>query len=286
LMKLGIESGNYIRNLAILCTGSLTKDEFITNKDSFELHDAVIVGHMVRLFKLYDHLLYSVSSDKGEIASIFSRLLFETYTIMKYLIINGKSSIDSFIKSSFKSTMEDYKYIKEREKERPLLNIEKRMVRKIENRINKVNLSIDDLMTNKHWKLDNRSFRQILDFLNDRDKSFEWGKAYSFLFGSQSAYIHGTWYDIQINHLEESGTGFLPKYSHDRVDPRYILPQSLIPIKASIDFLNWRKSDPDRFTINVLEKMAKLLLYLNEMDEIRIDKKAAKSNELQKDVVK
>jgi hypothetical protein len=273
LMQVGIESGNYIRDLIILCTGTLKREEYLSEKHCFNLHDAVIVGHLVRIFKLYNELVYFVSEKKGEISSIFSRLVFETYATMKYLILNGKPSIDSFIKSSFKATIGNYKYIKEKEAERPLSNIEKRILIKIENRLNKVNLSSANMLNNKQWKIDNKSFREIITFLKENDHDVEWDKAYTFVYGSQSAFIHGTWYDIQINHLEEAGNGYLPKYSYDPVDPRYILPVSLIPIQASIDFLLWRKADPDKFLINVLNKMSKLLLYLNEMDEIRIDRK-------------
>lgn len=274
LMSIGVELGNHIIKLTLLCSGLLTKDEAESKDFSLQLHDAVIAGHMVRIYKLFDQLVYFVSKSKGEISSIFSRLLFESYAIMKYLMLNGKESIDSFIKTSFKSTMKNYNYVKEQEKKRELTNIEKRMIEKIENRIKLVNLSIDNLLNNKNWKIDNRSFSDILNFLQINDENgFPWELGYSFLFGSGSAFVHGTWYDIQVNHLEEIGDGFLPKYTYDSVDPRYILPASIIPVKACKDYLVWRNVDPDKFVLNILDKIYDLLGFLNELDEIRIDKK-------------
>jgi hypothetical protein len=274
LMQIGIESGNHIRKLIVYCIGLMTKEEHEKGESEFALHEAVIVGHLVRIYKLYDQEVFFVAENKGEISSIFNRMIFETYAIMKYLMINGKESIMSFIKSSFKSTMQNYRFIKEQGDHRELFNIEKRMIKKIENRIHLVNLSVDELLNNRNWKIDGRNFNDILAFLAQNDKKgFKWDLGYSFLFGSGSAFIHGTWYDIQINHLEEKNGKFYPKYSYDSVDPRYILPSSLIPVWACIDYLNWRKTDPDNFIGNVLKKMNDFLKYLNEMDEIRIDKR-------------
>jgi hypothetical protein len=44
---------------------------------------------------------------------------------------------------------------------------------------------------------------------------------------------------------------------------------------ACRDFLTWRRSDPDEFVIGVLDKISQLLMFLNEMDEIRINKRGA-----------
>ena len=130
------------------------------------------------------------------------------------------------------------------------------------------------MIKNKNWKLDNRNFREILNYLMENDKSeFNWEISYSFLYGGGSAFIHGTWYDIELNHLERKNGKYLPKYSFVDVDPRYILPQGKIPIMACIDFLEWRKTDSERFLIKVLKDLDNLLNFLNEIDEIRIGEK-------------
>lgn len=274
LMNLGIEAGNHIRKLSILCTGMVTPDEADIIHKGFPLHEAVIVGHLVRIYKIFDQLVYQVAENKGEIASIFARLLFETYAHMKYFIIRGKDSIDSYIKCSFKAAVKHYQFIKAFEKERELSGIEKRIIRKIENRARLVNLNIEDLIANKNWKVDGKNFSDILLYLeqNDMDE-FKWSMGYSFLFANGSSFVHGTWYDVQVNHLEENNGRFLPKYSYDAVDPRYILPSSLIPVNACRDFLRWRNTDPDEFVLGVLKKLYDLLVYLDEMDEIRLDKR-------------
>ncbi|MGD0591633.1 MAG: DUF5677 domain-containing protein [Bacteroidota bacterium] len=274
LMDLGITIGNYLRKLTIISLNTMTEDEASRNEDTFELHEAVIVGHLVRIYKLFDQLVYFVSENKGEISQIFSRLMFETFATMKYLIIKGNSSIDNYIKVSFKSTINQYVYIKEVESKKELVDIERRIIQKIENRIKKVGLDITDLTSNKNWKLDGLSFKGIIDYLKNHDSSPSlWGLSYDFMYGNSSTFIHGLWYDIELNHLMYSNGRYSPKLSYDAVDPRYILSDCFIPVMACIDYLKWRKSDPNNILIRVFEKIGGLLVHLNEIDEIRIEKK-------------
>ncbi|MBI3586595.1 MAG: hypothetical protein HY088_05655 [Ignavibacteriales bacterium] len=275
LMQLGVETGNHLRKLAVVTFGSMTEEEAAAGEETFELHDAVIVGHMVRIYKLYDQLVYFVGEDKGEIASIFSRLLFETYVIMKYLIVKGNSSIDNFIKISFKSTIKQYDYLKGIEAQRRLTEIETRIIQKIENRLDIIGLDASVLSANKSWRLDGLSFKGIVDYLSQRDSNSRfWALSYDFLYSNMSSFIHGLWYDLETNHLDRHGDRYSPKGTYDRVDPRYILPASLIPVIACKEFLAWRRSDPDNFLTGVLDKIFDLLMFLNEMDEIRIGKRS------------
>jgi hypothetical protein len=273
LMTVSIEIANHIRKLSVLTIGTLTEDESKNPNKGFDLSDAVIIGHLVRIYKLYDQLSFFVANNKGEISSIFSRLLFETFVTLKYLIIKGESSINNYIKVSFKSTIKQYAYIKELESQRELIEIEKRIVRKVDNRLKNVGLNADELINNNAWRLDGLTFKGIIEFLKKNDNSkFNWDLAYNFIFGSMSSSVHGTWYDIEINHLEKKNGKYLPKYTYAKVDPRYILSDSFMAIESCIAFLNWRKTDPDNYLKNVLLKIRDLLGFLNELDEIRINK--------------
>jgi hypothetical protein len=275
LMSVGILASNHIRIIMMISADTLTPDEYTNTKSDFDLHEAVIIGHFVRIYKLYEQIVFNVVARRGEIASIFNRLIFETYARMKYLILRGRESIDSYIRTSFKATMQNYRFLKEKEQERELDNIEKRMLRKIENRLNGVNMMPDELLQNKNWRLDGKSFSDILDYLDKNDQDGRnWDLGYSFLFGGGSSFVHGDWYDLHINHLEENeDKRYKPRFEYNPVDPRYILPIGLIAVDASMDLLNWRKTDPERFIDRILGKMHDLHIFLNERDEIRIDKR-------------
>jgi len=234
------------------------------------LHEAVIVGHMVRIYKLYDQIVFFVTENKGEISSIFFRLLFETYVKMKYFILCGQGSIDSFIKSSFKAPIRNYRYILEQKDDGVLDTIGRRIITKIENRLKFVNLPVDEMLSNRNWKIDGKSFSGILDFLEKNDTNgMKWKLSESFLFGSSSAFVHGNWYDIQLNQLEFVNEKFFPKYFYNKVDPRYILPNSSVPIHACIDYLQWRSINSNNPLNVVLNRMLELNHYLNEVDESR-----------------
>lgn len=273
LLDVSIEAGNHIRYLTLLTAGLGTEEDLIRNDNTYKLEDAVIIGHLIRIFKLYEQLVYFISTNQGEISSIFLRPIFEAFVHMKYLIIKGEDSIKSFIKCSYKSAIQNYKHIKKQENDRELISIEKRIIDKIENRIERVNLTIEELSENKNWKLDGKSFKNLIDFLHKNDNNnFDWSNTYSFVFGSSSAFVHGSWYDIELNQLvynKEKGR-YSPKYDYRDVDPRYILSPSLIPLYACKDFLKWRRSDPDNVIINILDKMIVVLKYLTELDEAGI----------------
>lgn len=271
LMDIGVELGNHIRSLILICTGLISEEELEKDAVGYDLYNSVIVGHLVRIYKTYDQLVYFVAENKGEISSIFIRLIFESYAKMKYLILNGEESIKSFIECSFRSSIKQYKFIKKREKLRSLISIERRIIERIENRIELAGLSIDELLKKKNWDIDRRNFYSILEYLQKNDQSgMNWSLGYSFIFGSGSSLIHGTWYDILTNHLELKNDKFFPKYSYDSVDPKYILPPSTIPVHACLDFIEWRGVDSEDYIKNILLKMKELLLFLNIKDEERI----------------
>jgi len=154
IMDIAIESGNYLREMIILCSGIASDDKNGKEIKGFDLHEAVIVGHMVRIYKMYDQIVFFVAENKGEISSIFFRLLFETYVKMKYFMLRGPDSIDSFIKCSFKAPMKNYNYIVGQEDDGVLDTIGKRVINKIENRLRFVNLSIEEMVSNRNWKID------------------------------------------------------------------------------------------------------------------------------------
>lgn len=66
------------RTLYLLRVGvSLAPNETVAER-GYSKHRAVIVGHLVRLTKLYDAFSLHVARNEFEIAGIFNRLIFET----------------------------------------------------------------------------------------------------------------------------------------------------------------------------------------------------------------
>lgn len=216
----------------------------LCHRDSrgYSIDEAPIIGLFVRIYKLFDALTYHYCENHGEIVVLFKRPIFESYVTMKYLIKNGLESCKSYRMSSFASAKKHYKHIsKKRENNTQLSPIEKRIMWKISNRLKENNFTFEELDQNKNWRIDGKSFKDLLRSLNFFDSEI----AYNFVYSSESSYIHGDWYDVKIMHLFEEKGEYFPKLEHDRVHVIYINPSMSLCLTAIIDFLEWAKTDPD-----------------------------------------
>lgn len=246
-MKFAVEISNNVRYLMFVAASLISE-----GKDGYSKEDAVIVGLFVRLCKLYDTLCWHAAENHAEIVQIFVRLIFETSINLEYLLKNGKETTENFIFISYKATKENYEDLLKKKKSRELTGIEKRIMAKIERQIQEDEIDVERLLTNKNWKINGKSFKDILKELN-----FE--GAYSYVFGNGSSYVHGDWKDLKASHLEYKNSLYYPKLGHDRVDPRYICPVSVICLDALVKFLEWNKSDPDSFITSTANEMNKLV---------------------------
>ena len=82
---------------------ALAPTEEISDR-GYTKHKAIIVGHMVRIAKLYEGLLIHISSRQLELANVFIRLIFETSIRMEYMMTSQvpKNTYRIFILTSYK----------------------------------------------------------------------------------------------------------------------------------------------------------------------------------------
>ncbi|MYI93142.1 hypothetical protein F4083_02305, partial [Candidatus Poribacteria bacterium] len=130
-MKFAVEIMN--RCLYLLKLGVRASPDVETARRGYTKHRAIIVGHMVRLTKLYEGVLIHICSHHQELAHILFRLIFETATRMEYLIISKtkKKSCRSFILASYRPEKEMLQDLKSKAKQQPPIPIEKRMRKSI-----------------------------------------------------------------------------------------------------------------------------------------------------------
>ncbi len=230
---------------------SLGPSEEAANK-GFSKHRAIILGHMVRIVKLYEGLLIHISQRQLELAAIFSRLIFETAVRMKYLITKAKrKSFRSFVLASYKPEKEILADLDDKAKNRPLIQIEKRIRRKVKARLKRDGISITELMNNRIWNVDGRDFRRILIDLNI-------GLSYSYMFGSGSHSVHGDWYEISQHHIKKDGRYYTPELTYDDPDPRLACALTRVCLDTLLLYLKWGKLDPDDFISPIIWKLLKL----------------------------
>ncbi|MGD9200718.1 MAG: DUF5677 domain-containing protein [Chitinispirillia bacterium] len=102
IMHQSVEAAKRVKIIAV---HSLSSSK-IKNFEGFDRTTAVLVGLVVRTWKLYDTLVFHVCKNQGEIAELLMRPLFETSVIFKYLLQKGTSSIQNYIFISYRSTAE------------------------------------------------------------------------------------------------------------------------------------------------------------------------------------
>lgn len=174
--------------------------------NGFSKHTAIVVGHMVRMTKLYEGFLIHISKGQAELALIFFRLIYETSIRMSYLIESKtkKKTFHSFILTSYKPEKEILEDLYEKKENRPLINIEKRMIRKIESRMQKDGISTQELMNNKTWYVDGKNARELLKALGNE-------KQYAYAFSNGSHFVHGDWCEIDLYHVDKKGRFYTPQ---------------------------------------------------------------------------
>ena len=259
-MKFAVEIMN--RCLYLHKTGVTSAPDAKTANRGYTKHRAIIVGHMVRITKLYEGVLIHICNRQLELALVFFRPIFETAIRIEYLI-NSKpkrKSGRSFILASYRPEKEILQDLKDKAKERPLIQIEKRMKRKIVSRLKKDGISQTELLNNKTWNVDGKNFRDIMKILGRE-------RLYSYGFGRSSQHVHGDWYEMDLYHLNREGRYYTPDLRFDEPDPRLACPLTQLCLKTLSLYLEWNKSDPNGLITSVAAKLYELNRALDDAHE-------------------
>lgn len=220
-----------------------------TASKGYTKHKAIIAGHFVRLVKLFHGFADNISKGQLELALILVRLMYECTIKIEYLFTAKRSTFSNYIFTSYKAEKETLENLAAIKAERPLMNIEKEIIRKIKNRLKRDNIPLRRLMANRNWKLDGKSFKQILESLG---KEID----YPFIFGQGSSFIHGNWYEMSIYNLDKNGRYYTPNLEFASPDPRLALPVTFSVLQTTGDFVKWNKSDPDNYIRPVISELS------------------------------
>ena len=262
-MKFAVEIMN--RCLYLLKLGVRASRDAETARKGYTKHRAIIVGHMVRLAKLYEGVIIHICSRHRELAHLFFRLILETSTRMEYLITSKtkKKTFRSFILASYKPEKEMLQDLKSKAKERSLIPIEKRMMRSILYWLKRDRITQKELFNNTIWNVDGKNFRDIMKMYNP-------DSMYPYAYGGASNPVHGNWGDINLYHLNQDGRYYIPKLSFTDPDPRLTGSLTHICLDSLLKYLKWNKSDPDRVISSIAEKVIDLNFALDQAHEVSL----------------
>ena len=263
-MKFAVEIMNLC--LYLLKTGAASAPDAETARKGYTKPKAIIVGHIVRITKLYEGSIIHICNHQLELAAVFLRPLLEAAIKMEYFINSNskKKSCQNFILTSYKPEKEILQDLNAKAEERPLILIEKRMKRKIVSRLKEDGISQTELMDNKTWDVDGKNFRCIM-------KMLDYDSMYSYGFGNASHYVHGDWYDIDLHHLKQDGQYYTPDLDFDIPDPRLACSLTGICLRTLLIYLKWNQSDPDNELTSIIRKLLKLNAALDEAHENTVD---------------
>jgi hypothetical protein len=186
---------------------------------AWNVEQAVLGGHLVRMFKLMRFAMEESIEQREEMLSVLVRLLAECVINLRFLIRNSSPDlIRSYLAYSLQHEKELATLVRSNIDARAgdALPIEKRMLRSIARTFESSLLKEDELPAKKirNWGEKN---------LFEKAKEVGLAEAYLAIFGGPSRNVHGGWQDLLHYHLECEAPGvFRPRLEFRQPRPQAI----------------------------------------------------------------
>ena len=252
------------RCIYLLRLGASLTPSTTVAKRGYSKHRAIIVGHMVRLVKLYEGLALHVSQRQTELAVLFHRMIFECAVRTEYLCVssNKAKSLRSFVVTSYRPEREEVDDLMEKKKTRPLEPIEERMLKSISSWLRRDRISRKELRHNRIWNTDGLHFRAMMERVGRYP--------YAYSFGNSSHFIHGDWFDIYKHHLTRKGRYYFPQLGFRDPDPRISSPCTEVCLRTLLGYIRWMRLDPDRSISQLIIEVRQLNSSVDDAHERRL----------------
>jgi hypothetical protein len=207
---------------------------------------AILGGHLVRLYKLINALLDQICQRRREIAFIIARIAFECIVNLRYLIkfADDPETFDSYVAHSLRQEKRLHNKIRENIATRggDVLPVESRMLDSIAKVAKASALRIEDLSASRPRNWAEKT-------LAERADAIGLGEAYLGSFGGASAAVHGSWMDLlefqlDTNHNEVS---FAPRFAWANPRPQIGQTVAYLTTQAVRDYFNFVSEGPIEF---------------------------------------
>lgn len=257
------------RALYLLRTGVALAPNNLVQTKGYMKRQAVVVGHMVRLTKLFDGFYLHIAKRQLELAGVMLRLISETEIRLNYLISKATPhSYKSFVLASYQADKESLSDLEAKAKRRKLIPIEKRMRGSILRHLRRDGISRKKLLQNRVWNIDGKNVRELLRALGRQDY-------YSYSFGSSSQWIHGSWQELYHCHLHKVGNRFQPRLDFGDPDTRTAAPTTIICLDTLLAYLAWSKGDPSGAVRHLVAELRDVVIRVDQEHERRLANNAA-----------
>jgi Family of unknown function (DUF5677) len=235
-VELLIEVGSFI-----CVAGNLTP----AKTRRWDRNQAVLGGHLVRLYKLISALLDQICQHRREITFIIARLAFECIVNIRFLIkFDNAATYDSYVRYSLKQEKRPYERISKEIEGRggEKLPIKERMLGSIDKAVKASGLSIEDLSPSrpKDWADKN---------LYERADAVGLGGTYIGTFSGPSSSIHGNWMDLlefQLETHHDEGN-FSPDFEWHNPRPQIGQTVAFLAVEATREYFAYVGEGPIEF---------------------------------------
>lgn len=229
-----VEVGNLV-NKFLAVTAALVPDFHMV-----KLQQGVLLGHMVRMFKLYDGFLLLISENRMEMGLLAARALTETSITLKYLIHNISEDLcQKFIKSSLAYDKKLWDFIQDKIDGRKPLPFENRMIESIKKTFEETKYNINDI----NFKKD-KDWHENIFILSSKVGLLDY---YETMYRTASRAEHGSWHHLKFYHLIEKENGYEPELGNIQPHPQLIITTNLICLGAVLDYLEYIQPEEKAF---------------------------------------
>lgn len=206
-----VEGSNVARKI-LLTTSQIVNTSLLPEKSD------VLLGNLVRVYKLYDSYIFLIVEKRAEISMILLRCLVENIINFEYLIKNINTEVFKKYKQASLAREKDLRELVIKDLTRGILQelepLSKRILASIEETFRRSEIS-DEEKFYKKWGIKK-------EHLTTEGKAKDIGleRVYEVIFKNTSGSIHGDWHDIDFNHLERDKNEF----GQRNPNGRFIIP--------------------------------------------------------------
>ena len=189
-------------------------------------HEAVVVGHLVRLYKLISAMLDQTCQHRRETTFIFGRLAFECIVNTLFLMKNDRPEVTA---SYIEYSMRHEKRLRDRilrnveARGGEVLHIEQRMLRSIESSAKQSGVDLDSINPPSNWGGKN---------LFEKAKDVGLEEAYLGAFAGPSHAVHGNWQDLLEYHLDSDEEGYSAELNWHRPRPQLLTTLAILTVET------------------------------------------------------
>lgn len=192
-------------------------------------HQAVLMGVMSRLYKLYDTFQMLTCEQRMEMSMIIGRSTTDTAIDVIYLSGRREAELlDEFIRTSLATDKEIYELMLNDEADgRGDPIIRDRIKSSIESVFNDAGMTLDEIDSRK-WKRKHSTRK--------RSKLCGIENLYLLIYKNLSRVTHSSWSEIVKYHLERDGLSWSPNLNHAIPSPQLVGSPPILVAKAGIEY--------------------------------------------------